>query len=278
MNFCRPSFGGLQKQPVSTMHMGSCMTEFDVCASSCTGKERDIESGNDYFGARYYASSMGRFLTPDWSKNPQGVPYADYTNPQSLNLYAYVDNNPLRAADPDGHVPICSDNRDGDAKCFEENNKQNQGTQQQGDAPPVPVPGGTPGTKWKWNPDEKNSRGGTWGPDKWDGKTQGSPPNASLDKNPGKNGVVHWDVKNGKGNTDRYDVNGKPLTPEQAHGRAPIPFSIQTAGWLLGTGTSAYIRMTNSMQNLSFPNAAPTAIPGPVGGPVPPPLPIWAIP
>ena len=31
-----------------------------------TGKERDSESGNDYFGARYYASTMGRFLSPDW--------------------------------------------------------------------------------------------------------------------------------------------------------------------------------------------------------------------
>jgi len=30
-----------------------------------TGKERDAESGNDYFGARYMASSMGRFLSPD---------------------------------------------------------------------------------------------------------------------------------------------------------------------------------------------------------------------
>ena len=38
-----------------------------------TGKERDTESGNDYFGARYYASTTGRFLSPDWSKNPQGV-------------------------------------------------------------------------------------------------------------------------------------------------------------------------------------------------------------
>jgi hypothetical protein len=30
-----------------------------------TGKERDTESGNDYFGARHYLSSMGRFLSPD---------------------------------------------------------------------------------------------------------------------------------------------------------------------------------------------------------------------
>ena len=30
-----------------------------------TGKERDTESGNDYFGARYYSSAMGRFMSPD---------------------------------------------------------------------------------------------------------------------------------------------------------------------------------------------------------------------
>jgi RHS repeat-associated protein len=70
-----------------------------------TGKERDSESGNDYFGARYYASTMGRFLSPDWSKNPQGAPYADYMDPQTLNLYEYVRNNPLGGVDPDGHDP-----------------------------------------------------------------------------------------------------------------------------------------------------------------------------
>jgi RHS repeat-associated protein len=73
-----------------------------------TGKERDSESGLDYFGARYYGSTMGRFMSPDWAKTPQGVPYADLTNPQSLNLYEYVGNNPLSKADPDGHCwPFC---------------------------------------------------------------------------------------------------------------------------------------------------------------------------
>ena len=81
-------------------------TGSDVNQLHFTGKERDTESGNDYFGARYYASTMGRFLTPDWSKNPQGVPYANYANPQSLNLYVYVGNNPLSLADADGH---CTD-------------------------------------------------------------------------------------------------------------------------------------------------------------------------
>jgi len=63
-----------------------------------TGKERDAESGLDYFGARYYASSMGRFMTPD----PSGLAYADPTNPQSLNLYSYAINNPLKYIDPTG--------------------------------------------------------------------------------------------------------------------------------------------------------------------------------
>jgi RHS repeat-associated protein len=71
-----------------------------------TGKERDTESGNDYFGARYYASSIGRWLSPDWSDTPSPVPYADLPNPQSLNLYGYVRNNPLRRTDADGHCDI----------------------------------------------------------------------------------------------------------------------------------------------------------------------------
>jgi RHS repeat-associated protein len=68
-----------------------------------TGKERDAESGNDYFGARYYASSMGRFMSPDWSAKAEPVPYAKLDNPQSLNLYSYVMNNPLSRVDADGH-------------------------------------------------------------------------------------------------------------------------------------------------------------------------------
>jgi RHS repeat-associated protein len=70
-----------------------------------TGKERDTESGNDYFGARYYASTAGRWLSPDWSAKIEPVPYAKLADPQSLNLYAYVGNNPLRSADLDGHEP-----------------------------------------------------------------------------------------------------------------------------------------------------------------------------
>ncbi|WP_190273715.1 RHS repeat-associated core domain-containing protein [Granulicella mallensis] len=68
-----------------------------------TGKERDTESGLDYFGARYYGSNMGRWMSPDYSHDPDPVPYADLSDPQSLNLYGYVGNNPLSQTDDDGH-------------------------------------------------------------------------------------------------------------------------------------------------------------------------------
>jgi RHS repeat-associated protein len=62
-----------------------------------TGKERDSESGLDYFGARYYASSMGRFTSPDPMLN-SGRP----DNPQTWNRYSYALNNPLTVTDPTG--------------------------------------------------------------------------------------------------------------------------------------------------------------------------------
>jgi RHS repeat-associated protein len=72
-----------------------------------TAKERDAESGLDNFGARYMASSFGRFLSPDWSAKPSAVPFSRAVDPQSLNLYSYVRNSPMRGTDPDGHCPWC---------------------------------------------------------------------------------------------------------------------------------------------------------------------------
>ena len=79
----------------------------DATEHHFTGKERDTESGNDYFGARYYAAAMGRFMSPDWSAKVEPVPYAKMDDPQSLNLYAYVRNNPLTSVDLDGHQSPC---------------------------------------------------------------------------------------------------------------------------------------------------------------------------
>jgi RHS repeat-associated protein len=66
-----------------------------------TGKERDSESGNDYFGARYYASAMGRFLSSD-----PLMASAKAWDPQTWNRYTYGRNNPLKMIDPTGMAEV----------------------------------------------------------------------------------------------------------------------------------------------------------------------------
>jgi RHS repeat-associated protein len=68
-----------------------------------TGKERDGESGLDHYEARYLASTQMRWIISDWSAKPEGVPYSDVHDPQTLNLYGYLRNDPLSRRDPDGH-------------------------------------------------------------------------------------------------------------------------------------------------------------------------------
>ena len=75
----------------------------DATEHHFTGKEHDAESGNDYFDARYYSELMGRFMSPDWSAKEDPIPYAKLDDPQSLNLYGYVRNNPTTRVDADGH-------------------------------------------------------------------------------------------------------------------------------------------------------------------------------
>jgi RHS repeat-associated protein len=94
-----------------------------------TQKERDIETGLDYFLARYYSSTQGRFTSPDefkggpdelyeFADNASENPtfYAELKKPQSLNKYQYAYNNPLRYTDPDGHDPD-SEPEPQDPKC-----------------------------------------------------------------------------------------------------------------------------------------------------------------
>ena len=65
-----------------------------------TGKEKDADTGLYYYEARYYDSSIGRFVSIDpWS--------GDLTDPQSLNKYAYTQNNPVKYTDPDGRMALC---------------------------------------------------------------------------------------------------------------------------------------------------------------------------
>jgi RHS repeat-associated protein len=82
----------------------SCVGPLDPSPQHFTGKMRDPETGLDYFGARYYSSGTARWMLPDWSAVPAAVPYADIGNPQSLNLYTYVGNNPINGVDVDGHT------------------------------------------------------------------------------------------------------------------------------------------------------------------------------
>jgi RHS repeat-associated protein len=63
-----------------------------------TQKERDIETGLDYFAAGFYASMHGRFT----SVEPLYYSSSRRADPQQFNLYSYVRNNPLRMVDPDG--------------------------------------------------------------------------------------------------------------------------------------------------------------------------------
>ena len=102
---------GREKDAVATCNVNSYKFE---------GKERDAETGNDAlfasrmvfrddFGARYYSSNFGRWLSPDWSSVPSPVPYANLANPQTLNLYAMVEDDPESFADLDGHQSAQSD-------------------------------------------------------------------------------------------------------------------------------------------------------------------------
>jgi RHS repeat-associated protein len=75
---------------------------FDVgVRQKFTGKERDAETGLDYFGARYHGAPAGRFLSPD----PVFDLSASIGNPQRWNRYPYSLNSPLVLLDPDGMEP-----------------------------------------------------------------------------------------------------------------------------------------------------------------------------
>ena len=73
----------------------------DGTSEKFTSKERDAETGLDFFGARYFSASQGRFTGAD-------SPFADQhtEDPQTWNLYSYGRNNPLMFVDPNGRNAV----------------------------------------------------------------------------------------------------------------------------------------------------------------------------
>ncbi|MFC3800977.1 RHS repeat domain-containing protein [Cohnella sp. GCM10012308] len=61
-----------------------------------SGETYDSETGLYYLRARYYDPSVGRFINEDTYEG-------QINNPLSLNIYTYVENNPLIYTDPSGH-------------------------------------------------------------------------------------------------------------------------------------------------------------------------------
>lgn len=95
-------------------HVYDATTHHASLAHKFTGKERDSESGLDNFGARYDSSQLGRFMSPD----PVEITTERLKDPQQLNLYAYVANNPLRFIDPTGEILQCAGDADQQKQCF----------------------------------------------------------------------------------------------------------------------------------------------------------------
>jgi RHS repeat-associated protein len=102
-------------------------TASDSVRQQFTQKERDVETGLDYFLARYYSSVQGRFTSPDEFKGgayefwllgdpsageKQALPFGDIRLPQSHNKYQYCFNNPLKFIDPNGHDALYMENKD----------------------------------------------------------------------------------------------------------------------------------------------------------------------
>jgi RHS repeat-associated protein len=162
-----------------------------------TGREYDAETGLYNYRARPYSPVLGRFVGRDPIES-------------GLNLYRYVGNSPLTNSDPTGLFDPPLRTSGGVST------QANSGIPATSGPPPIPVPGGGADNGWKWNPNPQNSRGGSWGPN--DRIPNQSQPSGSWDPE------GHWDVDNGLGQRQRYDKDGNPITPDQAHGR-PFNFS-----------------------------------------------------
>jgi RHS repeat-associated protein len=91
---------GSTQMPCTSMtpSLACLLGEVFADPSISPGKERDAESGLDFFGTRYLNSGLGRWMSPD----PKLMSISHVISPQKWNKYAYVQNNPLLRFDPNG--------------------------------------------------------------------------------------------------------------------------------------------------------------------------------
>ncbi len=89
--------GAMEAKSNTASGMPVCLRRNGI-GSRSSSKERDAETGLDYFGARYYSGAEGRFASPD----PIYFQAEMLSDPQRFNLYAYTRNNPLKFVDPTG--------------------------------------------------------------------------------------------------------------------------------------------------------------------------------
>jgi RHS repeat-associated protein len=97
----RSDVSGNQSESFTNLPFGDALSGVGASPVHFTGQERDAESNLDHFWFRQYSSTLARWMTPD----PAGMAAVDLSNPQSLNRYAYVMNNPVNTVDPLGLNP-----------------------------------------------------------------------------------------------------------------------------------------------------------------------------
>jgi RHS repeat-associated protein len=135
----RTDMTGTACETITSLPFGDAQTTAGGCADVSplhfTGKQRDPESGAggnsglDDFGARYFTSNMGRFMSPDEPLVDQ-----DESNPQSWNLYSYVRDNPISNTDPSGQACVSDgnggfrDDNSGGQTCAQASDPKNNNT------------------------------------------------------------------------------------------------------------------------------------------------------
>jgi RHS repeat-associated protein len=255
---------------------GMSCTGNDISPMHFMGKERDPESNLDAFGARFYSSTYGRWMSPDWSAAPEPVPYANLSNPQTLNLYALVQDNPETFADLDGHEVLAGANQDNNdtnsldacsgawnypcdginpgvgetqaaqAAAVQQGEQQQNQQNQNSNTPPPSNPDGTPKPPPVPPPPGEDGKPNEWVPVDGTGgdRTEKWKPRDSVPSADGKGGQpgASWDGKRGHWDIDDGNRNRTRYLPDGTkvdHHNNPIPMqAVRTVGVIATIGTA----------------------------------------